>query len=125
MNKKIMIVDDDKEFLDELRETLSLSGYDLIAVNDPTLVLEMVRSEKPDVLLLDLKMQKMSGFQVADELKYLSESAHMPIIAISAFIKNDYAPMLNICGIRCHLNKPFRPLDVIAKIEEVLGQGMA
>lgn len=123
MNKKIMIVDDNKEFLEELKETLSLSGYDLIAVDDPTLVAEKVRSIKPEVLLLDLKMPKMSGFQVADELKYLSESAHLPIIAMSAFIKDDYAAMLNIYGIKYHIKKPFHPLDVIAKIEEVLAQG--
>jgi DNA-binding response OmpR family regulator len=122
MNKKIMIVDDDKEFLEELKETLSLGGYDLIAVDDPTMVSEKARSIKPDILLLDLKMPKMSGFQVADELKYLSECTHLPIIAMSAFIKDDYAAMLNICGIKYHLKKPFHPLDVIAKIEEVLAQ---
>ena len=122
MNKKIMVVDDDKEFLEELRETLTLSGYDLIAVNDATLVLDLASSIKPDAILLDLKMPQMSGFQVADELRHLSEVSHIPVIAMSAFLKDEYAALLNICGIKKCLKKPFHPLDVIAQIEEVLAQ---
>ena len=122
MNKKIMVVDDDNEFLEELRETLTLSGYDLIAVNDATLVLDLASSIKPDAILLDLKMPQMSGFQVADELRHLSEVSHIPVIAMSAFLKDEYAALLNICGIKKCLKKPFHPLDVIAQIEEVLAQ---
>ena len=122
MNKKIMVVDDDKEFLEELRETLALSGYDLLAVNDATRVLDTAISEKPDVILLDLKMPQKSGFQVADELRHLSEVSHIPIIAMSAYLKDEYASLLNICGIKRCLSKPFYPLDVIAEIEEVLAE---
>lgn len=120
MNKKIMIVDDDKEFLEELRETLVLSGYDLVAVNDATMALDLANSARPDVILLDLKMPQKSGFQVADELRHLSDVSHVPIIAMSAYLKDDYASLLNICGIKKCLKKPFNPLDVIAQIEQVL-----
>jgi len=122
MNKKIMVVDDDKEFLEELRETLTLSGYDLVVVNDATMVLGLVSSVKPDVILLDLKMPLKSGFQVADELRHFSEVSHIPIIAMSAFLKDDYAALLNICGIKRCIRKPFHPLDVITQIEEVLSE---
>ena len=120
MNKKIMIVDDDKEFLEELRETLVLSGYDLVAVNDATMALDLANSARPDVILLDLKMPQKSGFQVADELRHLSDVSHIPIIAMSAYLKDDYTSLLNICGIKKCLRKPFHPLDVIAQIEQVL-----
>ncbi|MDD4938963.1 MAG: response regulator [Candidatus Omnitrophica bacterium] len=120
MGRKVMVIDDDKEFLQELRETLSLSGYELIAVNDASNAVEMVHATKPDVILLDLKMPQKSGFQIADELRHLSEVSNIPIIAMSAYLKDDYSPLLNICGIKECLRKPFNPLDVIAKIEEVL-----
>jgi len=84
--------------------------------------LSPTRSIKPDVILLDLKMPQMSGFQVADELRHLSEVSHIPVIAMSAFLKDEYAALLNICGIKKCLKKPFHPLDVIAQIEEVLAQ---
>lgn len=117
-NKKVMIIDDDKEFLEELEETLALSGYDMVAVNDAALAVEVAAKAKPDVVVLDLKMPKKSGFQVADELRHLSEAAHIPVIAMSAFFKDDYGPLLNICGIKKCLKKPFNPLDIITAIEK-------
>ncbi len=122
MNKKVMVVDDDKEFLEELEETLTLSGYDLVSVNDAAMVLVLAASVRPDVILLDLKMPKKSGFQVADELRHFSEVSRIPIIAMSAFLRDDYTALLNICGIKKCLKKPFHPLDVIMQIEEVLSK---
>lgn len=118
MKKRILIVDDDEEFLEELRETLELSGYELVAVNDASLVVEVARKVKPEAILLDLKMPKKSGFQLADELKSLPELAAVPLIAMSAFYKDDYKALLDMGGIKHCLKKPFQPLDVIAEIEE-------
>lgn len=56
MGKKIMVIDDDKEFLEGLQETLELSGYDLTVVNDSTKVLDITNKTRPDIILLDLKM---------------------------------------------------------------------
>lgn len=119
--KKIMIVDDDREFLEELKETLTSSGYDTTALSNSTSALKMVRKIKPDVILLDLKMQGKSGFQIANELKQLAETAHIPIIAMTAFYtEREYTILTNICGIKTCLIKPFNPLDVIAEIERAL-----
>ena len=122
MKRVVMIVDDDKEFLEELRETLELSGYELAAVNDPSEVLEAVKTVKPAVILLDLKMPKKSGFEIADELRRLAEYGNIPIIAMSAFYKDEYAMLIRMCGIKRCLTKPFNPLDVIAEIEKALGK---
>jgi CheY-like chemotaxis protein len=51
-----MVIDDDKEFLEGLQETLELSGYDLTVVNDSTKVLDITNKTRPDIILLDLKM---------------------------------------------------------------------
>lgn len=118
--KKILIVDDDKEFLEELKETLDLSGYEAIEVNDATVAFEVARKTRPDAILLDLKMPEKSGFQVADEIKHYQDIAHIPIIAMSGYFKDDYGPLMHVCGIKKLLKKPFNPLDVIVQIEEVL-----
>lgn len=121
MDEKIMVVDDDEEFLEELRETLNLSGYRVIIVNDSTTALDTACTMKPDVILLDLKMDKKSGFKIADELKRVPETAHIPTIAMSGFYVQKYHNLLlKICGIKRFLKKPFNPLDVIAKIEAAL-----
>lgn len=119
-NKRVLIVDDDKDFLDELNETLALSGYEMTAVNDSLEALDTAARVKPDVILIDLKMPKKSGFQLADELRHLSGLGRIPIIAMTAFYKDEYTPLMRICGIKRWLKKPFNPLDVIAEIEEAL-----
>jgi len=119
-NKKIMIVDDDKEFLEELNETLSLSGYDMVSANDPDLALDVAKKERPDVIVLDLKMPKKTGFQLADELRYLAGLDDVPIIAMTGYFKENYSPLLNLCRINKCLRKPFNPLDIIVEIENAL-----
>jgi DNA-binding response OmpR family regulator len=119
-NKKIMIVDDDKEFLGELVETLLLSGYETVALDDASSVVESAARIKPAAILLDLKMPDKSGFQVAHELKQSAMTAHIPVLAMSAFFKDDYAPLLDICGIKRCFKKPFNPLEVIAELEAVV-----
>lgn len=120
MQRKIMIIDDDKEFLEELNETLTLSGYEAVVVNDATSALDVIIKTKPDVILLDLKMPKKSGFQVASELKYYSGIMNVPIIAMTGFFREEFVPLMTICGIKKYLKKPINPLDVIAQIEAVL-----
>lgn len=125
--KRIMIVDDDKEFLEELKETLMLCGYDSVAVNDSTVALDVAIREKPDLIILDLKMPQKSGFQLADELRRLEAFTQVPIIAMtglfnSGYRKDDYRLLLNICGVKKFLGKPFNPLDIISQIEEELAE---
>lgn len=119
--KKVMIIDDDHEFLDELRETLNMSGYETAAFTDGTTALQNVKSVKPDVVLLDLKMDNKSGFQVADEMSRIPEAANISIIAMTGYYTDkEYEFLMNMWGIKNHILKPFNPLDVIAKIEAIL-----
>ncbi len=119
-NKKVMIVDDDKDFLEELRETLAMSGYEMIAVSDPLLVLNAASKEKPDIIVMDLKMPGKNGFQVADELRHVSQLMQVPIIAMTGNFKDEYDPLMKMCDISKCLRKPFNPLDIIAEIEGAL-----
>ena len=116
-NKKVMIVDDDAEFLEELNETMSASGYEMIPVNDSTTAVDIASRVKPDLIILDLKMPGKSGFQLAEEIRRLPELEKIPIIAMSAFFKEEYAFLLSIFGIKKCLKKPFNPLDVITAVE--------
>lgn len=121
-NKKVMIIDDDREFLEELGELLGRSGYDFVPVEDSRSVLKTAAQSKPDVILLDLKMPYKSGFQLVDELRHFTDLQCVPVIAMTGFFKEGYEPLLHICGIKRCLRKPFNPLDVIAQIEEVLSE---
>lgn len=118
-----MIVDNDKEFLEKLQEILSVSGYNTIAINDSTVALQAVRTTKPDVILLDIKMKGMYRFQLAESLRRSLRNSHISIIAMSAYFPRKEDNMLmGLCGIKTCLHKPFNPLDVIFAIENVLNK---
>ena len=119
-NKKVMIVDDDTEFLEELNEMMSMGGYEMIPVNDSTTAVDIAAREKPDLIILDLKMPGKSGFQLAEEIRRFPELEKIPIIAMSAFFKDEYTLLLNIFGIKKCLKKPFNPLEVITAVEAAL-----
>ena len=118
--KKVMIIDDNKEFTDELKEALALSGYDVTAVNDTIDVSNIAIKVKPDVILLDLKMPKKSGIQLAYELRQIGILINVPIIAISAFYKEGIFSLMKVHGITTYLSKPVDLIHLINEIEKVL-----
>lgn len=118
---KIMIVDDDRDLLDELQHMLSLGGYDVEIVQDGFRASEEARKIKPDLILMDLKMSPKSGFQVADELQDCPEMKGVPILAMTGFFtEKEHVLMMKLCGIKAHILKPFNPVNLIGKIEFTL-----
>ena len=89
-NHKVMIVDSNEKFLGALEKTLTFSGYNTIATQDPYAALDIAAREKPHAILLGLKMPGKSGFQLAHELKSSLELQHIPIIAMTGFFKDGY-----------------------------------
>jgi CheY-like chemotaxis protein len=118
---KIMVIDDDLDFLEETKKMLASSGYDTVVFSDPVYALTRVKKTKPDIILLDLKMEGKTGFQVAHELKLAPETAGIPIIAMTAYYnEKDNAELLGIYGIKTRLLKPFNPADLISQIENAI-----
>ncbi|MGA1845214.1 MAG: response regulator [bacterium] len=122
--KKVMIVDDDRDLIEELQEALSLRGYEVVAISESTSALDTVFSLKPDVILLDLKMDGMSGFQIAQSLRRVPSTAPIPIIAMTGVLnKENHRALMEAYGITVCLEKPFNPYMVIDTIEAVLRKG--
>lgn len=118
--RRIMIVDDDIEFLEELKETLSLSGYDTYATNDSLSVFSILRNTDVDAIIMDMKMSGLDGFQLAQQLKKSPETAKIPIIAISGYMsKETYGQMVDEKKMESFIRKPFNPLDVISAMENI------
>jgi len=118
----IMVVDDNVELLEELENLLKLASYDVIAISDGTKVLDAALKNKPDLLLLDLKMSPKSGFQIADEARNSSILKDVPVVAMTGFFtEKQHFLMMKLCGIRTSILKPFRPLNLFTKIEFALG----
>ena len=120
--KRIMIIDDDREFLEEINEMLKASGYNTILLSDSKKAVDKVCEYKPDVLLLDIKMEGASGFKIADELRRIPEAKSIPFIGVTGFYTEDeHKLFMKMCGIKTVIIKPFRPLDIIVAIERAIG----
>ena len=118
----IMIVDDNVELLEELDNLLSMGGYEVTALSDGSMIFDVALRDKPDLILLDLKMSPKSGFQIADELRNSPLLKEIPVVAMTGFFtEKQHFLMMKLCGIKTSILKPFRPLNLITKIEFALG----
>ena len=100
---KVLVIDDDKLLLRELKDTLSLNDYEVVAVSHPANATDVIEQVQPDVILLDLVMPDESGFQVACKINYFSGLAHIPIIAMTGYFKESYIPLMSGYGIKDYL----------------------
>jgi len=116
-NKKlILVVDDHPKVLAFIAIDLKLRGFDVICAESGPAALELVKTKKPDLILLDILMPGMSGFEVLEKLRAFSD---VPVIAFSASPENK-APALR-AGANDFMPKPFDSDDMAARIALVLG----
>jgi DNA-binding response OmpR family regulator len=118
---RVMIVDDDDVFLDELYEVLSLSGYDTFSFREGGAALKWALQARPDLILLDIKMDGIDGFQLSKELKRHAETAGIPVISMTGhFMEEHHLSMMRACGMETCLKKPFNALNLLKRIAMVL-----
>ena len=119
--KKILIVDDDLEFLQELSELMTACGYDVNTCSDGESALSIIPELMPDLILLDLKMSKINGFQVAERLRQMRKVCNIPVIAITGFYtQEEYSLMMRVCGVKKFIIKPIDPGKIVQDAEEVI-----
>ena len=121
-NKKIAIIDEDEEILEELEEILTASGHVPVVINNPLLALDMAILHKPDVVLMELKLPNKNGFELAYEMNYIFQTERVPIIAMSSVFEDVPSVLMSLCGIERYIKKPVNPLDVISAIENAVAE---
>lgn len=119
MSKKIMIVDDNFEFAKNLKDDLLKSNYRVITVIDSTKAIKIALKEKPDVILIDLVMPIINGFDLSRKLKMVMKSKKIFIIAMSAHCGTMNSFVKNLFGFDHFILKPFDPFDLIVEIEQI------
>ena len=122
-NIKVAIIDDNQDSLRELEKILKMAGYTPVLVNDVLGAVDTVVNNKPDVILMELKMPHSNGFALADAINRVFETNKIPIIAMSNIFKDEFKWLMDFCGIKRWIKKPFLPLDVIWAIESVIEEG--
>ncbi|VXD21789.1 response regulator [Planktothrix paucivesiculata] len=116
----ILIVDDTPDNLRLLSKTLSEQGYEVQCAINGNLALMAVKHEPPDLILLDIKMPEMDGYEVCKRLKNQAETAEIPVIFLSALDDVfDKVKAFNVGGAD-YITKPFQVEEVFARIENQL-----
>ncbi len=119
-NKKIVYIEDEQEMIDLVSLILSRKGYDIIGANGGREGLEIVKSELPDLILLDLMMPDLDGWDVYQQLKAEEDTSNIPVIVITAKAQSiDKVLGLHIAKVDDYISKPFSPQDLVKSIERV------
>ncbi|MBF0502526.1 MAG: response regulator [Candidatus Riflebacteria bacterium] len=117
--KKILIVDDEEPIILLLKTILGVYGYDSCESLSPSATFSMVEAEKPDLVILDIAMPELDGYEVCRRLKQNEKMRHVPIVMITALALEQDRKIAMEAGADGFILKPFDPRDVIAEIERL------
>jgi two-component system, OmpR family, response regulator VicR len=120
--KKILCIEDEPEMIDLIRLILSRRGFEISGANGGKEGLEMIRREHPDLVLLDLMMPQIDGWEVYQQMKSDPVLKTIPVIVVTAKAQSiDKVLGLQIAKVDDYITKPFSPQDLLASVDKVLG----
>jgi DNA-binding response OmpR family regulator len=120
-SKTVLYVEDEPEMIDLVRLILSRKGYNVIGAHGGQEGLSMIQQYNPDLVLLDLMMPDMDGWDVYQHIKSGENTRHIPVIVITAKAQSiDKVLGLKIARVDDYISKPFSPSDLVASVQRVL-----
>jgi two-component system response regulator VicR len=122
-SKRLAYIEDDPEMIDLVRLILGRRGYIVLGAKSGQEGLDLVRRELPDLVLLDLMMPDMDGWDVYHQIKSEELTRNIPVIVITAKAQNiDKILGLRIAKVEDYISKPFLPQELLDRIEQVISQ---
>ncbi len=119
--RRVVYIEDEQEMIDLVKLMLARKRFEVIGANGGREGLDAVRKNSPDVILLDLIMPDMDGWEVYQQLKVDQSTRDIPVIVITAKAQNiDKVLALHIAKVDDYIPKPFTPKDLLDSIEKVL-----
>lgn len=121
--KRILCIEDEPEMIDLIRLILGRRGFDVIGAAGGTAGLKAVREQLPDLVLLDLMMPDMDGWEVYQQMKAEESTRRIPVIVVTAKAQSiDKVLGLHIAKVDDYIAKPFSPQDLLNSVEKVLAE---
>jgi len=117
--KKILVVDDERHIVRLIQVNLERQGYHVVTAHDGKEALEKVASEKPDLVVLDVMMPYMDGFEVLRHLRRNPETAELPVIMLTAKAQDMDVFRGYQEGVDMYLTKPFNPQELLAFVRRI------
>ena len=121
---KVLVVDDEIYIVHILDFSLGMEGYEVITALDGEQALERLEADKPDMIVLDIMMPKLDGYEVCRSIKSNPATRHIPVILLSAKGRNVDQKMGFDVGADDYITKPFSPRKLVERINQLLGQAV-
>ena len=123
MAEKILIIDDDVDTLRLVGLMLQRQGYEIIAASNGSQGLTKALEERPDLILLDVMMPDMDGWDVYQQMKADESTRDIPVIVVTAKAQSiDKVLGLHIAKVDDYISKPFSPSELVDSVEKVLAR---
>lgn len=119
--KRILIVEDEESLLKLESILFSSKGYSVTGVMDGKSALEEVQANKPDLVILDIMLPVMDGFEVCRQIKENPETRHIPVVMLTAKKNSQDLAHGQQVGCDAYITKPFKSSKVLETIQELIG----
>ncbi len=123
MTKRILIIEDQEDNRTILRDLLSTAGYALIEAVDGLEGVKLARSERPDLILMDIQLPGLDGYEATRQIKATDELKSVPIIAVTSYALSGDEAKARAAGCDGYVTKPFSPRQLLAKVREYMPAG--
>jgi DNA-binding response OmpR family regulator len=121
--KRVVCIEDEPEMIDLVRLILGRRGFHVIGANGGIEGLETVRKELPDLVLLDLMMPDMDGWEVYQQMKADEVLKEIPVVVVTAKAQSiDKVLGLHIAKVDDYITKPFGPQELLESVEKIIGE---
>ncbi len=121
--KHILCIEDEPEMIDLIRLILSWRGFEVVGAGGGKEGLEKVRENPPDLILLDLMMPDMDGWEVYQQIKADEKTKEIPVIVVTAKAQSiDKVLGLHIAKVDDYIAKPFSPQDLLNSVDKVFSK---
>ena len=120
MSKRILVVEDQEDNRKIVRDLVTASGYEVVEAATGEEGLEVAARERPDLILMDIQLPGIDGYEVTRRIKANPDLRHIPIIAVTSFALSGDDKKAFAAGCDGYVTKPFSPRLLLAKIKEHL-----
>ena len=112
---KILVVDDERDITSVIKKGLKNNGFEVDSYNDPVLALEKFRADVYDILIIDIKMPKMNGFELYKKIKELDNKVKVCFLTAIEYYNDEFRMAFPKLALKCFADKPIS-IDLLAKI---------
>ena len=120
MSKRILVVEDQMDSLQIVRDLLRVNGYEMTEAQNGEEALAAVAKERPDLILMDIQLPIMDGYEATRRIKAVPSLRSIPIIAVTAYALSGDEEKARAAGCNDFVPKPYSPRQLLAKIREYL-----